>query len=75
MKTSNKIVLKRIFKQLKPYRFFIVLKFLFAILSVAGTLVVPVLFGQIINLLDFTKVDTIDYKEIFKLFIIIGAVV
>ena len=75
MKGNNKIILKRILKQLKPYKFFLVLTVLFAFLSVAGTLTVPVLFGQIINLLDLTKVDFIDYKEIFKLFIIIGAVV
>ena len=75
MKGSNKIVLKRILKQLKPYRFWLALTILFAVLTVAGTLTVPVLFGKIINLLDFTKVSSIDYKEIFKLFIIIGVIV
>ena len=74
MKSSNKVVLKRIFKQLKPYKFWIAFTILFAILSVAGTLTVPVLFGQVINLLDFTKVESINYSEIFKLFLIIGAV-
>ena len=75
MKNSNKIVVKRILKQLKPYKFWLVLTILLAVLSVAGTLTVPVLFGQIINLLDLTKVAFIDYKQIFKLFIIIGAIV
>ena len=75
MKSSNKIVLKRIFKQLKPYKLWIALTILLAFLSVAGTLTVPVLFGQIINLLDLTKVSSIDYKGIFKLFVIIGGVV
>ena len=75
MKSSNKIVLKRILKQLKPYKLWLVLTIFLAVLSVAGTLTVPVLFGQIINLLDLTKVDLIDYKAIIKLFIIIGAVV
>ena len=75
MKNSNKIVLKRILKQLKPYKFWLALTIFLAVLSVAGTLTVPVLFGQIINLLDLTKVAVIDYKQIFKLFIIIGAIV
>lgn len=75
MNSSNKIILKRIFKQLKPYKLWLVLTIFLAILSVAGTLTVPVLFGQIINLLDLTKVTSIDYKAIFKFFIIIGAIV
>ena len=75
MKSSNKIVLKRIFKQLKPYKLWIALTILLAFLSVAGTLTVPVLFGQIINLLDLTKVSSINYKGIFKLFVIIGSIV
>ncbi len=75
MKLRNKSVLKRILKQLKRYKLWLALTVFFAILTVAGTLTVPVLFGQIINLLDFTKVDTIDFEEIFRLFIIIGATV
>lgn len=75
MKLRNKSVLKRILKQLKRYKLWLALTIFFAILTVAGTLTVPVLFGQIINLLDFTKVDTIDFEEIFRLFIIIGATV
>ena len=74
MKISNKAVLKRILKQLKPYKFWICLTILFALLSVAGTLTIPVLFGQIINLLDLTKFNAINYREIFKLFIIISAI-
>ena len=75
MKLRNKSVLKRILKQLKRYKLWLALTVFFAILTVAGTLTVPVLFGQIINLLDFTKVDIIDFKKIFRLFIIIGATV
>lgn len=75
MKIQTKSVLKRILKQLKPYKFWLALSILFAVLTVAGTLIVPVLFGQIINLLDLTKVEFVDFKEIFKLFIIIGATV
>ena len=75
MKNSNTVVLKRILKQLKPYKLWLVLTIILATLSVTGTLTVPVLFGQIINLLDLTKVNTIDYDKIFKLFIIIGAIV
>ncbi len=72
---SNKSVLKRIMKQLKRYKLWLVLTLFFAVLTVAGTLVVPILFGQIINLLDLTKVDIIDFQQIFLLFIIIGVTV
>ena len=75
MKSSNKIVLKRILKQLRSYRFWVVLTVLFAILNVGGALTVPVLFGKIINLLDLNSFKVIDYSQIFKLFIIIGAIV
>ena len=72
---SNKSVLKRIMKQLKRYKLWFALTLFLAVLTVAGTLVVPILFGKIINLLDLTKVDAINFKELYKLFIIIGAIV
>lgn len=75
MNNSNKSVLKRILKQLKRYKLWVALTIFLAVLTVAGTLAVPILFGQIINLLDLTKVEVIDFKKIFNLFIIIGAIV
>lgn len=75
MKSSNKVILKRILKQLKPYGFWLALTIFFSLINVVGTLTVPVIFGQIINLLDLTKVTSIDYKEILKLSAIIGGIV
>ena len=54
---SNKGVLRRIMKQLKPYKLWLALTLFLAVLTVAGNLVVPILFGQIINFLDLTKVE------------------
>lgn len=75
MKSYNKNTLKRVLKQLKPYKFWLMLTIFLAVLTVVGVLTIPVLFGQIINLLDLTKVETINFKDIYKLFIIIGATV
>ena len=75
MKGGNKSVLKRILRQLRHYKVLIGLTILSAILTVAGTLSVPILLGRVINLLDLTKVEYVDFKEIFKLFTCIAALV
>ena len=62
MKNSNKATLKRILRQLKPYKFYLAITIFLSVLCVVSTLTVPVLLGQIINLLDLTKVEAIDYK-------------
>lgn len=60
MAVKQKGVLKRILRQLKGYGFYLVLTVFFAFVTVAGTLAVPVFFGQIVNLtvgegqVDFT---------------------
>ncbi|HBN12902.1 MAG TPA: sugar ABC transporter ATP-binding protein, partial [Clostridiales bacterium] len=62
MAGKQKSVLKRIFRQLKGYKLHLALTVLFAIIAVAGTLAVPVFFGQIVNLIagegqvDFTGI-------------------
>lgn len=73
--TSSKTVLKRILKQLKGYKFWLAATILFAFISVAGTLAVPVFFGQVIDLLDLENFAQIDFKQIFNKFIIIGAII
>lgn len=45
----QKQTVKRIFKQLKGYRFYIVLSVLMAVITVAGNLVAPIFFGDAIN--------------------------
>ena len=56
MKRNNKKIFRRILRQLKNYKIWIFLTVLLALLTVAGQLTIPILFGKIINLLDFSKV-------------------
>lgn len=49
MATQNRGVLKRILKQLKGYKLWLAATVFFALVSVAGTLAVPVFFGQIVK--------------------------
>ena len=73
--TSSKTILKRILEQLKGYKILLAATILFALITVAGTLAVPVFFGQVIDLLDIEKFPQIDFKQIFDKFIIIGAII
>lgn len=73
--TSSKTILKRILKQLKGYKILLAATILFALITVAGTLAVPVFFGEVIDLLDIEKFPQIDFKQIFDKFIIIGAII
>lgn len=72
-KTSQKQILKRILKQLKNYKFFLISTIFFALLTVAGNLVVPVLFGNVIDLL--IDGEAVNFEKMFSLFIAIGAVI
>lgn len=72
-KTSQNGILKRILKQLKPYKFPIILTIFFALVSVAGSLIVPVAFGMVIDLLVNGK--AVNFTEMFNLFIVIGATI
>ena len=71
MAVKRKSVLKRVLKQLGPYKFYIVLSLLFALVAVAGTLATPIFFGQIINLI--VSKGNADFVSIFEKFIIIAA--
>lgn len=71
MAVKRKSVLKRVLKQLGPYKFYIVLSLLFALVAVAGTLATPIFFGQIINLI--VSKGNVDFASIFEKFIIIAA--
>ena len=68
-KTSQKSVLKRILKQLKHYKLWIALTIVLAIITVAGTLIVPIFFGQVIDLIIEGQPFN---PDIFNKFIIIG---
>ena len=71
MAVKRKSVLKRVLKQLGPYKFYIVLSLLFALVAVAGTLATPIFFGQIINLI--VSKGNVDFVSIFEKFIIIAS--
>lgn len=73
MAEPRKGTLKRILKQLKGYRLLLTLTIIFALISVAGTLAVPVFFGQVINLIDEKKEIVI--TAITEKIVIIGALI
>lgn len=75
MAEKRKGVFKRILKQLKKYGFLLALTIFFALVTVAGNLFVPVVFGQIIDYIDLEKFSSIDFSKITTCFIIIGATV
>lgn len=71
MATKQKDVLKRVLKQLRHYKFALALTILCAVVTVAGTLAVPVFFGQIVNLI--AGKGNVDFFAIYTKFIIIAA--
>ncbi|MCM1082564.1 MAG: ABC transporter ATP-binding protein/permease [Clostridium sp.] len=72
---GNKVVIGRILKHIKRYRFLVVLSFICAAISVAATLYAPILTGNAIDLIvEAGKVDFEGIKGIIKTFIIVIAV-
>ncbi len=69
---TSKQILGRILKQLKKYSFLMFLTIFFALLSVAGTILIPYFFGKIVSCLDLTKNLSVDFQQIYYYFIIIG---
>lgn len=68
---SQKVVLKRILKQLKGYRALLALTIIFALVSVAGNLIVPIFFGKVIDL--FVEGESVTANpQLYKLFAAIG---
>ena len=66
----QKQTVKRIFKQLKGYRFYIVLSVLMAVITVAGNLVAPIFFGDAINCM--IEGGGTDWDGIFFYFALVG---
>lgn len=73
VKLSQKAILKRILKQLKNYKFLLACTIFFALVSVAGNLIVPIFFGQVIDLLVVGQ--AVDFDALTTKFIIIAAVI
>ncbi len=66
---NQKQTVKRIFRQLRGYTFYIILSVLMAVITVAGNLVVPIFFGDAINYM--IKGGT-NWEGIFFYFTLIG---
>ncbi len=71
MANRQKAVLKRVLKQLKKYKLCLFATLFFAFITVAGTLAIPIFFGQIVNLI--VGKGNVLFSEIFIKFIIIAA--
>lgn len=71
--SSQKLILKRVLKQLKGYSAGIVLSLLFALVTVAGNLLVPILLGNAIDCI--VEAGRVDFDKIFYYFAIIGATI
>ncbi len=70
---TQKAILKRILKQLKKYRLLLALTIFFALVSVAGNLIVPIFFGQVIDLLVVGQ--PVDFSVMAVKFAIIGGII
>lgn len=69
---NSKQTVKRIFRQLKGYTFYIVLSVFMALVTVAGNLAVPIFFGDAINYM--VKGNT-DWDMIFFYFALTGGLI
>ncbi len=67
---SQKLIFKRILKQLKKYGFQLAATIMFALIAVAGNLAVPIFFGQVIDLLVVGQKVNFDAVTL-KFFIIV----
>lgn len=70
---SQKMILKRILKQLKGYKLQLAATIFFALVTVAGTLIVPIFFGQVIDLA--VGAGNVDFRAIFVNFIYIAVII
>ena len=66
---NQKQTIKRILKQLRGYTHYIILSVLMAMITVAGSLAVPIFFGDAIN---YMTEGATDWQGIFRCFILIA---
>lgn len=69
---NQKQTVKRIFRQLKGYIPLIILSLLMAVITVAGNIIVPIFFGEAINLI---AEDGSDIAGILRYFAVTGALI
>lgn len=70
---SQKCVLKRVLKQLKKYRCLLAVSILLALVTVAGNLYAPILFGEAIDLI--VGKNNVDFDGIIFKFTLLGGVI
>ncbi|MGN0818625.1 MAG: ABC transporter ATP-binding protein [Candidatus Coproplasma sp.] len=70
---SRKGVYGRILRQLKPYYGLLVITIVLALITVAGNLITPILFGNVIDLIISS--GNVDFSRILYTFAVIGGVV
>lgn len=73
MHISKKNVYKRVLKQLRPYSAAIALTIILALVTVAGNLWIPIIFGDIIDCI--ISAGNIDFDSIGYKFILLGGVI
>ena len=73
MDSRQKETLKKVLRYLKPYRLFLVLSLVLAAVTVAGTLTVPLLTGQAVDLI--VEKGKVDFAGIFRILVQMGIVI
>ena len=68
---SNKETIKKVWRYIKQYRILLIFSILFAGISVALTLYIPILVGRAIDCI--VGINNVDFAGVFKILVIIGA--
>ena len=68
---SNKETIKKVWRYIKQYRILLIFSILFAGVSVALTLYIPILVGRAIDCI--VGINNVDFSGVFKILVIIGA--
>ena len=68
---SNKETIKKVWRYIKQYRILLIFSILFAGVSVALTLYIPILVGRAIDCI--VGINNVDFAGVFKILVIIGA--
>lgn len=70
---SKKNVYKRVLRQIKPYRALVALTIILALVTVAGNLWAPIIFGDVIDLI--LEPGNVDFDGMVYKFILLGCVI
>ncbi|MBE7088904.1 MAG: ABC transporter ATP-binding protein, partial [Clostridiales bacterium] len=73
IKMTSKQIIKRVLAQLKGYKLSLACTILFSLLTVGGNLIIPIIFGDIIN--RIIDIGNVDFDTIFTEFCAIGVII